>query len=385
MGGEKLILYIVNALECDAPTSLMLECARAALMAGWNARFVALSRAGDLQSSAEALGLRPQVIGLKRPFDQKGYSNLRAVLRDFRSGIVHIGLTRPALLAGPVAAAYGAKVVITQSGVHEWKEGGAGLRWIVPFAFRRSANRAAAVVTVSAANLALLIARGVRAENLLVIPNGVDTEKFAPFTNEKRRSVRQMLFPDANDNELLIVGAAGNLRLVKGYDLLVNAAIRVKEQFPNVRFCLWGDGAEMGRLGVLISSLRLSDIFRILPRQTAMQELFPTCDVFVQPSREEAFGLAAAEAMSCGVPVVATPAGGLPELIEDGKTGMIAAGINADHISQAIIALLSDGERRRQVGNDARRRITGKFSLKRMTDAHLKLYDQVLRGDSIAV
>jgi glycosyltransferase involved in cell wall biosynthesis len=98
-----------------------------------------------------------------------------------------------------------------------------------------------------------------------------------------------------------------------------------------------------------------------LGKQDDVESLLAAADLFLLPSDEEAFGLAALEAMSCGAPVIATTAGGVPEVVEDGKTGFLLAPGDVDGMARATLALLTDGPRLAEFREAARRRAVEQF------------------------
>src|SRR5262249_40764987 len=154
-------------------------------------------------------------------------------------------------------------------------------------------------------------------DQINVIRNGVDTMRFSPGNPAMRRDWISQLFPHAEAEHTVLVGNAGNLRSVKGHAVLLEGAAEALKRNPNLRFVVWGEGPERQRLQRRIDALKLGHSFVLAGRCLGMEAALASCDLYVQPSFEESFGMAAAEAMACGVPVIATDAGGLPELLDD--------------------------------------------------------------------
>lgn len=344
---------------------------------------VAWSRGGELEGRARSrLGdariLRATAPG-KTAVSRGAPWELDRLIRKFQPHLLHVALTRPALLGVPVAALCRVpRVVIAQHGVHEWREGRAMPEWLVRTAFVNVARFADRVVAVSAAGARALADAGVSPGKLLAIPNGVDTDRFSPALRANRGDILGNLFGLALPAETILVGGAGNLRAVKGYDVFVEAAARIAAFTPDVRFVVWGEGSERGALEGLIRERGLGDRF-LLPGRTSSPEIsLAACDVFVQPSREEAFGLAAAEAMSCGVPVIASAAGGLSELVEDGVSGLLVTPGDIGSLAANLGYLLRNPDLRAGMGTRARERICAQFQVQRMVRDFLILYDLLL-------
>ncbi len=375
------ILYLVNAFEADAPTRLMLAGAGHMRLAGeWEVCFAALSRGGALASEVANLAGRWEVAGMRSPFSLRGWSSLARIVREFRPDILHASLLRPTLLGVPAARWCGVpRVVITNHGVHEWQEGGSLLGAAVPPAFRRVARLADVLVAVSDPHLRELKTAGVTAGALRVIPNGVDVGKFRPDLRSGRSAILAGL-GFGGGREPILVGAAGNLRPVKGYDILLEAAAVALRRVPHLRFAIWGEGPERQRLEATVSRLGLSGRVVLPGRIADPAPSLAACDLFVQPSRRESFGLAAAEAMACGVPVVASAAGGLTELVEDGVSGLLAAPGSAESLASGIAYLADSAALRDRLGAAARERIVNRFTLETMVRSYRVVYENLMRG-----
>ena len=202
------------------------------------------------------------------------------------------------------------------------------------------------------------------------------------------------------DRELVLF--VGGMVERKNLPVLVRAFARVAEQRPKAVLALAGDaprseGLKAG-LTELAGRLGISDRVRMMGRVDGLTKarLLKGCLVFVLPSKMEGFGLAAAEAMQMGVPVVASNVGGLKELVRHGKTGLLVEADDADGLADAILDLLGDPEQRRAMGDAAARDISERFSWKRQAEIILERMRAVPRrplvlgvmlnsGDGLAV
>jgi glycosyltransferase involved in cell wall biosynthesis len=142
-----------------------------------------------------------------------------------------------------------------------------------------------------------------------------------------------------------VVTTVGNIRRVKGHDILVKAAASVVAQFPNVSFSIAGEVLEPAyfqELQALVRNLNLSDRFHFAGGITNLREHLSAADIFVLPSRSEGFSNAIVEAMAASLPVVATDVGGNAEAVHDGVNGFIVPSEDPAALAAAIFRLLSD-------------------------------------------
>jgi glycosyltransferase involved in cell wall biosynthesis len=196
------------------------------------------------------------------------------------------------------------------------------------------------------------------------------------FGEPKRR-------PDLNT---LVVGAASRLVPIKGIVYLIRAIARLHDELPAVRLEIAGAGPERQSLEHEAHRLRLRDAVKFVGWQRDIWPWLTRWDVFAQPSLAEGFGMAALEAMTAGLPVVGTLAGGLPELIEDGCTGYVVPPADVTALAARLRALMLDADLRRAMGTAAHARVRQQFSAGRMASDVTAVYDELLgRGGSEAI
>lgn len=205
-----------------------------------------------------------------------------------------------------------------------------------------------------------------------VIHNFVDSEEFQPRCNE---AVRRRLAPEG---ERIIVHVS-NFRKVKNLPVVVDVFAEVQKETPT-RLVLIGDGPEREATERYACEVGVQDKVVFMGDQEYIAEILPVGDVFLLPSEHESFGLAALEAMSCAVPVVGSRIGGLPEVIVDGVTGYLCGPHDVACMSQLVLGLLMEEDRRREMGNEARRRAVESFALGDIVDQYLGAYRELLGG-----
>jgi len=206
----------------------------------------------------------------------------------------------------------------------------------------------------------------------------VDTEKFSPEPGTRVRAE----FGIPADTPL--VGAVANFSPGKGLEYLLEAAPTIKERYPKAKFLFVGEMLENRRsywqaLLRRREQLGLATDIIFTGRRNDMSEVYRAMTLLVQASEAEACPMAVMEAGASGLPVVATEVGGTPELVEHGLTGLLIAPRNPARIAEAVIDVFSDPGRARRMGLAAAERMRRYFSLDRCVEAHIRLYESVLR------
>jgi N-acetyl-alpha-D-glucosaminyl L-malate synthase BshA len=202
-----------------------------------------------------------------------------------------------------------------------------------------------------------------------VIPNFVCRGEYRPGGVP---GVREGLAPPGHR----IIAHASNFREVKRVRDVVRIFARIRRVVPSTLLMI-GDGPDRGDAEREARELEVEQDVSFLGRIEAVAELFQASDLFLLPSQTESFGLAALEAMACGVPVVASRAGGLPELIEDGVNGVLEPPGSVEAMARRAIDLLRDPERHRAMAEAAARR-ADLFRANEVVPQYERLYAEVL-------
>jgi N-acetyl-alpha-D-glucosaminyl L-malate synthase BshA len=205
-----------------------------------------------------------------------------------------------------------------------------------------------------------------------VIPNFVDTRRFLP---EPRPTLREHLAPRG---ERLLVHLS-NFRAVKRAPDTVRVFAKVRASVP-ARLLLIGDGQDRPEALHLAETLGVKSDVIFLGKQDDVESLLAVADLLLLPSADEAFGLAALEGMSCGVPVIATAVGGVPEVVEDGKCGFLLSVGDVDGMADAALALLTDSARQAEFRIAARRRAVEHFDTAMIVPQYEAYYRDILAG-----
>ena len=164
----------------------------------------------------------------------------------------------------------------------------------------------------------------------------------------------------------------------KGHVLLIRALADLRARFPQCVLLLPGEGPEKTKLREIVRQLRLEDVVKFPGFVSDIESVYAATDLFVFPSHEEPLGSSLLAAMAHGLPVVAFARGGVPEVVEDGKNGLLVKELDPVALAAAIKRLLSDPAEARRLGEAARETISARFSSDRMVDATLQVYERLI-------
>jgi N-acetyl-alpha-D-glucosaminyl L-malate synthase BshA len=204
-----------------------------------------------------------------------------------------------------------------------------------------------------------------------VIPNFLDCDVF------RHVEVPRLKARFSNNGAAKVVIHVSNFRPVKRIDAVIRVFAGISRSV-SARLLLVGDGPELGTLYRLGRELGVSHLVEAVGAQEAVIPLLSAADVFLLPSAQESFGLAALEAMACRVPVVASMVGGLPEVIEHGRTGFLHPPEDLDGMAASAVRLLEDEALHHSVAQAARRRVLDSFCVNRVVPMYEEFYRRVI-------
>ena len=207
---------------------------------------------------------------------------------------------------------------------------------------------------------------------LVFIPNGVDTERFQP---KRQNSLRREL--GIGEDEF-VVGTVGRLDPVKNHECLIDAIRDLNVSgSQKVRLVIVGDGPRRSHLERMLESFPFSPKPLLIGFRPDVENVYAAFDVFVLPSFAEGMSNTLLEAMACGLPVVCTAVGGNVELVEDCKRGTLIPSDDKLALANALLEYARSPERRVTDGANARSFVVDHFSLQRMVDQYVRLYESV--------
>ena len=210
-------------------------------------------------------------------------------------------------------------------------------------------------------------------EKLAMIPNGIDTEKFKPNLNISELKRKYGI----NDEKVIL--CAGNLNKYKGIQYVIRIFSSLKDS--NMALFIVGTGDYLSELKKLSEKLNISNniIFTGKVPNQELPKYYNLADVFVMPTMLlEGLPLVVLEAMACGKPVIAHRIGGIPTVIDNYEDGVLVEPGDLKELEEKILNVLNDNQLSKKLGENARKKIVEKFSLKGMIENTIKVYEEVL-------
>jgi glycosyltransferase involved in cell wall biosynthesis len=215
-------------------------------------------------------------------------------------------------------------------------------------------------------------------ERCVTVYPPVDPDEFAPDGARRQRARAELGVPP----DAVVVGTIGNRNPTKGHDLLAEAIAEVRADGRDVWCRILGSDSpvharEMAAVEARVAELGLSERLTITDPGTRVPELIHAFDVFALSSvpRSEGVPTVILEAMSCGLPVVATDVGAVREVVEEGLTGHVVPPLRPDLLADALVPLLDDPERREDFGRTARERVIDRYATERCADTYASAYE----------
>jgi sugar transferase (PEP-CTERM/EpsH1 system associated) len=360
------VVHVVLSLDCGGLERIVVALVREGQRRGQCVTVICLERPGTLAPQVEALGAEVICLHKQAGIRLGLIQRVKTLLRELRPDVVHTHQIGALFYAGPPARRAGARVVVhTEHGKHYAAR--RRTRWL-----GRWAGRYAARFFCVSRDIAEEVAacRIVPQAKIDVVANGIDTAAFA--VHDDPRVLRRALgIPE----HAPVIGTVGRLNEIKRQDLLLSAVA----QIPDAHLLLVGDGPRLGALRELARDLKIEDRAHFAGYQSQPEMYLRAMDLFALTSRSEGMPLAVLEAWAAGLPVVASRVGGLPDLIEEGRTGLLFAPDDQASLILALSNLLHDQRLTRRLGDAGREQVRSAYSVERMATDYEQVYRQLLR------
>ncbi|HET7608938.1 MAG TPA: glycosyltransferase [Gammaproteobacteria bacterium] len=319
----------------------------------------------DCELGAAATSALVRALPMRGELDATLLPRLAAALKRAKPDLVHVHSRRGADLYGGLAAALaGVPAVVTRR-----------VDAAEPALLARLKYRSyRAVVALSHAIERQLVAAGVARERIVLIPSGIDTERYRPDPAARER----LRAAFALRADALVVGVVAQLIERKRHSWLFASLPELLREWPQLAVVCFGRGPLEGGLLVELAERGLTGRVVLAGFRSDLPALVPGLDVLAHPAGREGLGLALLEAASAGVPVVACAVGGVPDAVVDGETGLLVGRDDASGMTRALRSLLGSPETRARFGAAARRHVERRFDVSKLVGAHHSLYTRVL-------
>jgi glycosyltransferase involved in cell wall biosynthesis len=324
---------------------------------------IVAARAGEpLEARAREVDLTTVPCGPANELDPLAAWRLRTVIRSARIDVVHAHAAHAVAVGGLATLGTGVPLVVSRR---------------VDFPLRRNVGtrlkygRAAAIVAISRAVARVLEASGIDGKRVRIVPDGVDMARsVTPANGDVLASLGVLRGAPLVVQVAQLVGHKDPLNFVR-------AMAVTRARVPAVQALMVGDGPLRDDVEREVDALGLRGVVHLAGYRTDADALLAAASVATLSSSEEGMGSVLLDSLSFGLPVAATRAGGIPEVIIDGQSGLLAPVRDPSALGVAIASLIVDGALRARVSANARVR-AAEFSVERMTDRTIEVYEEVL-------
>lgn len=298
-------------------------------------------------------------VEMKNRLDFNSIKEIRKIIIKEKPDLVHLHSTRAGILGALAAKNLKIPIVYTEHlFTHDYIPHNKLIHTYQIITFRYLSKYITKVIVVSQAVKKYLIDKNIfPSERIEVIYHGVGAVQ--PITNHQ--------------SPITKIGSIGALNSLKGYKYLTEAV----QNIDGIKLEIVGSGDELAKL----QKLDVNKKTKFINYSDNIYKIMSKWDIYVQSSLSESFGLALAEAMAIGLPVIATKVGGMPEIVENGVNGLLVDKKNSQQLSETIKKLINNNELRKKMSENNIKKIKEGFSLDKMVKETERLYDKLITSD----
>lgn len=351
-----------------------------AMKTGRHEVFAVVGGEGLLKEKLEKAGIYTYSIGaLGRDIsigkDAGSFKELYSIIKEKRPDVLHLHSTKMTGLGSAAGRLLGVKSIIQT--IHGW-----AFNEDRPW-YERLIIRIFSWTTMVLCHTTVLISKREYDQaarfpfiknKLVLIPLGIQLPVFMSIDGAKQFFAKKIGMEFGDFDRKILVGTVAELHRNKGLPYLLEAASKVLENHPNSLFIIVGEGEERQQLEKEISNLGLENAIKLLGYVENSSEYFKAFSIFVLPSIKEGLPYTILEAGSASLPVVATIVGGIPEIIDDMKSGILVQPKNGKELAHAISFLIEHPEERRAYGSALHEKVLKDFSIEKMISETEKVY-----------
>jgi glycosyltransferase involved in cell wall biosynthesis len=375
---QRRILLLCTDLEVGGVPLLIRNFARVLAAASpdstpnrsrFTVQVASLAPEGPIAEQIRKHGITTHCLDACCQWDVRVFFRLARLIRQFQPHVLHSQLVHANVVGRLMGSLLGVpKVIATIQTVEKGKRWHNKLENLTCRLSHKTACVSPSVYQHAARNIHIPKSR------LQVIPNAIDVDRFADAEPVNLAEFNL----DINKTTLVFVG---RLDPVKNVDVLLRATARIS-QGQDIQLLIVGDGPERERLETLTATLNLTDRVRFAGQRLDVERILKAADIFVLPSRWEGMPMAAQEAMASGLPVIASRAEGIIDIIEDNITGLLVTPGSMEQLAHAICRVIQNPTLAQQLSNAAQQKAQRLYSLDSIVQSYSELYTKVNIGTS---
>ena len=345
-GGALQVFYLLRGLQNKNCTNVLV-----------------CPESSDISGAASSCVDKVHTIPMSGDLDFLFIFRLLKILRQEKPDIVHLHSRRGADTLGAIAAKLAGIPVLLTRRVDNPES-----RAVVAIKYQLYTR----IISISEGIRKVLIAEGVAPNKVECIHSAVDTDKYKPAHD------RINIGPDFGFNEnSKLVAVVAQLIARKGHRYLIDAIPDILSKIPEARYVFFGKGPMESELRKRCDKQKVSSKVYFAGFRDNLDQLLPHLDLIVHPADMEGLGVSLLQAAACGVPIIGTPVGGIPEIVRDGVNGYLVPPGDVEAIASRVIEILSDQSRLSQMGKAGRELVKKEFSISNMVDANFNVYNQM--------
>lgn len=362
------VLYVIDTLQFGGAENHVITIA-SALSNDCYTIHVCCLRRGVQADALRSRGIQVVSLNMRLRYWPMALYKLYHLIKQLNVQIVHTHLYQAGIWGGGVGKLAGVPVIIaTEHGMPFWE----GYHHLL---LERLVNHLTDKIIAVSEEIrqSYINDQGVSSEKIITIPNAVDVERFSVLGS--RNELRTQLGVDAAS---LLEGTVARLVQSKRLDHLLKAARLVCDAVPKARFLIIGDGPLREELEGQAMQLGLAEYVIFLGNRPDIPELLSALDIFVLSSETEGIPVSMLEAMAASRPVVVTRVGGIPQVIQDRRNGLLISPHDPAGLANAIVTLMEDGTLRESVAIEGCRTVEAHFSTNVVGQQIISLYKSLL-------
>ena len=373
------ILYVIDNIEFGGGERVFSQIIRGLNKERFSV-FVASNPGGIFEKKLMEVGIKIDPVRMTNRYNLGIISRLKKIIKTKDVRIVHSQGGRadffariaarianvPIIISSMAMLVEGYDVSISRKGLYvlidRWTE-----RWVDRF-----------IILSEASRRTLIERHKIPPEKIVKIHNGIEIEEYHPDLKEVRNKKLELRRELGLKSDMPVIGAIGRLVWQKGFEYLIQAIPQVIETFPEAKFLIVGDGPLRRRLEELSERLKIKDNIIFTGFRSDIKDILATIELLAMPSLLEGLPIVLLEGMAMAKPIVATRIDGMTEVLENGETGLLVPAKNPHELAEVIIEILKNKTKADLLGQNARKIIEEKFSVKRMVEQTELVYEKLL-------
>ena len=320
--------------------------------------------ASDIAGEARSKGILVYEVPCRGDLDISFFFRLIKIIKKETPRLIHVHSRRGADIWGGLAAkVFGIPALITRR-VDNPEQG---------FFAKKKYRMYKKVITISEGIRNVVLTTGISSEKVICVRSAIDTDSHKrPY--EKKDFYKKIGIAE----NAITIGTIAQLIPRKGHADILIAAPQILKRFPQSMFLFFGKGPLLDELKKMCRDINIEENVKFMGFRKDLPEILPCLDLIIHPAHMEGLGVSLIEASYAGVPIVASRAGGIPEIVRDGENGLLFESGNIDELVKACSRILSDKGLAGKMGESGRRLVEREFSTEKMVEGNLSVYKEVL-------